>query len=142
MDGSIRARYAELLSRPEASMVTVPGFVLRRIYVKGSLKNTPEGFAFSLCNRLASGYARNLLPVSINGEPVDIACCYFFAQDARHSFEEVTKDTPFSLAVNKTTVIEVEGRTLEAGPQTIGLGFEVPGLGVLKFDFTDVVADV
>ena len=123
-------------------MVTVPGFVLRRIYVKGSLQNTPKGFEFRLCNRLASGYARHLLPVSINGEPADIAQCHFFVQDSRHSFEEVTKDTPFSLAVNKTTVIEVEGRSLEAGPQTIGMGFEVPGLGILKFDFTDVVADV
>lgn len=122
-------------------MVTVPGFVLRRIYVKGSLHNTAEGFEFSLCNRLASGYARKLLPLSINGEPTDIERCYFYAGDVRHGFRDVTRDTPFALAVNKTTVIAVEGQTLEAGPQTIGMGFEVPGLGVLKFDFTDVVAN-
>ena len=123
-------------------MVTVPGFVLRRIYVKGSLHNTPEGFEFSLCNRLASGYARQLLPISINGEPADISRCYFYAEDVRHGFQEVSTETPFSLAMNKTTVIVVEGRPLEPGPHTIGMGFEVPGFGVLKFDFTDVVADV
>ncbi len=122
-------------------MVTIPGFVLRRIYVRGSLHNTPEGFEFSLCNRIASGYARRLLPISINGQPADIARCHFYADDVRHSFREVTSDTLFSLAVNKTTVITVEGRRLEPGPQTIGMAFDVPGLGVLKFDFTDVVAN-
>lgn len=122
-------------------MVTVPSFVLRRLYVKGSLHNTPKGFEFSLCNRLASGYARRLLPISINGQPTDIARCHFYAEDIRHSFREVTNGTLFSLAVNKTTVIAVEGRPLESGPQTIGMGFDVPGLGVLRFDFTDVVAD-
>ena len=122
-------------------MVTVPSFVLRRPYVKGSLHNTPRGFEFSLCNRLASGYARRLLPISINGQPSDIACCHFYVGDVRHSFREVSNDTLFSLAVNKTTVVAVEGRPLESGPQPIGMGFDVRGLGVLKFDFTDVVAD-
>ena len=128
-------------SHPERSMVTVPGFVLRRIYVRGSLCNTPEGFEFSLCNKLASGYARQLLPISVNGQETDIRHCYFYAEEVRHRFDEVTRDTPFSLAVNKTTVIAVDGQTLTAGRQTIGMGFEVPGLGILKFDFTDVVAD-
>ena len=122
-------------------MVTIPNFVLRRLYVKGSLHNTLEGFEFSLRNRLASGYARRLLPISINGQPTVIARCHFYVDDIRHSFQEVTSDTLFSLSVNRTTVIAVEGPTLESGPQTIGMGFDVPGFGVLKFDFTDVVAD-
>ena len=123
-------------------MVTVPGFVLRSIYLKGSLHNTREGFEFRLCNRLASGYARQLLPISIDGDPADISRCYFYAEEVRHCFREVSRDAPFSLAVNKTTVIVVEGRPLDPGAHTIGMGFEVPGFGLLKFDFKDVVADV
>ena len=38
-------------------MVSVPGFLLRRLYVKESLKNTDTGFEFLLRNRLGSGYA-------------------------------------------------------------------------------------
>lgn len=122
-------------------MVTVPGFILRRLYVKASLRNTSEGFQFSLCNELGAGYARMLLPISVNGQAADIGRCYFYDEDVRHGFGEVSKDTPFSLALNKTTVISVEGQALKAGRQTIGMGFEVPGLGTLKFDFTDVLAD-
>ena len=36
-------------------MVTVPGFLLRRLYVKQSLANTEDGFQFELMNRLGSG---------------------------------------------------------------------------------------
>ena len=122
-------------------MVTVPRFILRRLYVKGSLHNTPNGFQFSLCNRLGAGYARGLQPIAVNGQPADIGCCYFYADEVRHRFPEVTRETPFSLALNKTTVIVVEGQPLSVGRQTIGMGFEVPGLGMLKFDFTDVVSD-
>ena len=38
-------------------MVTVPAFLLRRLYVKKSLRNTEDGFEFELRNRLGSGYA-------------------------------------------------------------------------------------
>ena len=122
-------------------MVTVPSFILRRLYVKGSLRNTAEGFQFSLCNKLGAGYARKLMPITINGETAAIEDSYFYADDARHSFQDVSNGTPLSLALNRTTVISIEGHTLGDGPQTIGMSFEVPGLGMLKFDFTDAVTD-
>ncbi len=122
-------------------MVTVPAFILRRLYVRGSLRNISEGFEFSLCNRLGAGHARSLLPITVNGEPAGTDQCYFYTGEVRHRFDEVTHHTPFSLALNRTTKIVVEGQTLAPGRQTIGMGFEVPGLGTLKFDFSDVVQD-
>ena len=37
-------------------MITVPAFLLRRLYVKGSLRNTAAGFEFEIKNGLGSGY--------------------------------------------------------------------------------------
>ena len=119
-------------------MLTVPSFILRRLYVKRSLRNTPEGFQFSLCNKLGAGYARKLLPITVNSEPADMERSFFYTDDARHSFQDVSNDAPFSLALNKTTVIAIDGQRLADSPQTIGMSFEVPGLGLLKFEFTDV----
>ena len=48
-------------------MVSVPGFLLRRLYVKGSLRNATGGFEFQIKNTLGSGYARGMLPVSVDG---------------------------------------------------------------------------
>ena len=56
----------------------VPGFLLRRLYVKGSLAATEGGFEFQICNRLGSGYARRLLPLTLDGE-----ACYQRAFEAR-----------------------------------------------------------
>ena len=41
----------------------VPGFILRRLYLKGSLRNMPGGFQFQLQNNLGSGQARKLMPL-------------------------------------------------------------------------------
>lgn len=122
-------------------MLTVPSFILRRLYVKGSLRNTEEGLQFDMCNKLGAGYARKLFPVTVDGETIPLDRCMFLVDGAERSFQEVSNDVPFTLALNKTTVIKVMGWHLSQGPHNVGMSFEVPGLGVLKFDFTDVVAD-
>lgn len=119
----------------------VPGFLLRRLYLKGSLKHTDDGFQFQLLNRLGSGYARRLLPLTVDGQEIDMASTTFEVNGKRATFTQVSPETPFTLAMNKTTTIQVNGPRLAASPHTIGMRFEVAGLGVLAFDFTDIPAD-
>ena len=122
-------------------MVTVPGFLLRRLYVKKSLKNTDDGFEFQLRNRLGSGYAHRMLPILVDGQELPIESASFELEGQETSFSEVNKETTFTLGMNKSISIRVAGDRLEPGPHKIGMGFEVPGLGALKFDFTDEVTD-
>ncbi len=119
----------------------VPAFLLRRLYVKGSLKGTPTGFQFQLRNRLGSGYARAMFPVTLDGRELDMAATTFEADGRRVSFDQVSKENPFTLAMNKTTTIEVEGPTLDRPSHKVGMRFEVGGLGALGFDFTDAPGD-
>ena len=122
-------------------MVTVPGFLLRRLYVKESLKNNPAGFEFQLRNRLGSGYAHKLQPLTVDGEEVPLERAVFSLEGRETTFRDVSKENTFALAMNKTITVRVDGVTLAAGPRKIGMGFDVPGLGTLSFDFTDVVPD-
>ena len=122
-------------------MVTVPGFILRRLYVKTSLKNTPDGFEFQLRNRLGSGYAYKMSPLIVDGDEIPVDKVFFEMGGDPTSFADVSRENTFSLSMNKQITISVEGVTLEPGPRKIGMGFDVPGLGTLKFDFTDNVAD-
>ncbi len=121
-------------------MVSVPGFLLRRLYVKQSLKNTSYGFEFQLMNKLGSGYAHGMIPLAVDGVEVPIDKSYFILDDQETPFANVTKENTFTLAMNKAITVMVDGIKLDPGPRKIGIGFEVPGLGTLKFDFTDVVA--
>ena len=122
-------------------MVTVPGFLLRRLYVKQSLKNTPIGFEFQLRNGLGSGYAHKMSPLTVDGAEVPLEKAYFLLEGKETAFSDVSKENTFALTMNKTITVWADGMTLEPGPRKIGMGFDVPGLGTLKFDFTDVVPD-
>ena len=122
-------------------MVTVPGFLLRRLYLKKSLTNTDDGFQFQLRNRLGSGYAHRVWPLTVDGDEVPADDTVFELDGETTSFSQVNRERTFALAMNRTITITVTGVKLAPGPQKIGMGFDVPGLGTLRFDFTDVVAD-
>ena len=122
-------------------MVSVPGFLLRRLYVKGSLKNADGGFEFELNNSLGSDYAHRMEPLLLDDIALPLESTYFTLDGREVAFSEVSKDTPFTLATHKTITIWVDRVALDPGPHKIEMGFDVPGLDTMRFDFTDVVAD-
>lgn len=121
-------------------MVKIPSFLLRRVYVQGSLTNAEDGFQFQLLNSLGSGYARRMIPLTLDGREIPLERCTFPLNSEACSFDRVSNDVPFTLDVNKTVTITVHGETLDANPHTIALNFEVAGLGELTLDFTDTPA--
>jgi hypothetical protein len=50
-----------------------PPFVLAKIYVQGSLKNTPKGFEFNLKNVVDSGTLVELGPITVDGKAYEAA---------------------------------------------------------------------
>ncbi len=122
-------------------MVSVPGFLLRRLYVKESLKNGAVGYEFQLKNGLGSGYARRMLPIVVDGDEVAQGRTFFVLDGQETAFDSVSEANPFTLPMNRAINIWVDGEKLLPGPHKIEMGFEVPGLGTMKFDFTDTVAD-
>jgi hydroxymethylglutaryl-CoA reductase (NADPH) len=122
-------------------VVTVPSFLLRRLYVKGSLRHTPDGMAFDLLNKLGSGHARHLLPLTVDGKEVPLESTSFVVDGRQVGFKQISENSPFSIALNKTTTVVSRGVKLIDGPHKIAMGFEVAGLGILRFDFTDIVSD-
>ena len=78
-------------------MVTVPGFLLRRLYVKQSLKNTDEGFEFKLLNRLGSGYAYKMHPVTVDGRELPLNSAAFDLDGEATGFEEVSQNRDLHL---------------------------------------------
>ena len=122
-------------------MVSVPAFLLRRLYVKGSLKNATGGFEFHLKNNLGSGYAHKMWPLKVDGTELPADSSYFFLDGREVAFSQVSKENIFSLAMRKTITIWVDRFSLEPGPHKLEMAFDVPGLGTMRFDFTDVLAD-
>ena len=114
---------------------------MRRLYVKGSLKNDGDGFRFELRNRLGSGYAYKLWPLKVDGEELAVESTFFLIDGRESAFADVTRENTFTLAMNRSITIRAMGTALASGPHKIGMGFDVPGLGTLRFDVTDTIAD-
>lgn len=121
-------------------MILVPQFLLRRLYVKGSLRNNDQGFQFELKNSLGSGYGNELLPLKLDGKELPGEDSYFLLGAEEIPFSAVSKDRPFTLPMNKIATIIVKGTTLTEGPHKIGFSFVAQGLGKLNFDVTDLVS--
>ena len=121
-------------------MILVPSFLLKRLYVKGSLRNNEQGFQFELKNTLGSGYGNELLPLTLDGKELPKESSYFISDAEEISFSAVNKDKPFTLAMNKTLTILVKGVTLSEGPHKIGMSFVAEGLGKLGFDVADMAS--
>ena len=115
----------------------VPGFLLRRLYVRGSLIATETGFSFQLRNHLGSGFAHELHPLTLDGNELEMALTTFEVDNQTTTFATVSNLTPFTLAMNKTTTIEYHGGQISPGSHVIGMSFSVAGLGDMAFDFTD-----
>ena len=122
-------------------MITVPGFLLRRLYVKRSLKATPTGLEFELKNGLGSGYAHKLWPLKVDCTEVPAESTIFILDGEETAFANVSNEKTFTLAMNRTIVIRADVPGFSSGPHKLEMGFDVPGLGTQSFDFTDMVAD-
>ncbi|MEE9198345.1 MAG: hypothetical protein V3U26_00960 [Dehalococcoidia bacterium] len=113
--------------------------MLRRLYVKGSLTSTPEGVRFQLKNSLGSGYAKGMLPVSIDEQQYPLEETCFIVDGAEVPFSSVSEEVPFTISMNKVINILVKGAALEPGLHKLEVGFVVPGLGKLRFNVKDTV---
>ena len=121
-------------------MVTVPSMLLRRLYVKGSMKNTPDGFRFELRNSLGSGYTHKVHSLSVDGAATPSANAVFDMDGEILRFDDVSRQNTLTLPLNRSIEVRVSGVHLAPGARKIGMAFDVPGLGTLRFDFTDTVA--
>lgn len=121
-------------------MISVPSFLLKRLYVKGSLQNNEQGFQFQLKNTLGSGYGNELLPLTLDGKELPRESSYFVLDAEEVPFSAVSQERPFTLAMNKTITIVVKGVTLAEGAHRIGLSFVAQGLGKLSFEVTDLAS--
>ncbi len=120
-------------------MPGVPAFILRRLYVKGSLRNTDSGWAFTLKNSLGSGYAKGMQPLKINDRELPMTTASFHQDGEDITFDRVTENTTFGLKMNRSIDISVKGEQLSPGAHKVWMGFIVPGFGKIGFDFTDEV---
>ena len=120
-------------------MPTIPGALLKKLYQKGSLKNTGDGFEFSLKNVLAPGTIVGISRLTVDGRDVDasrIVACYGGKSMA---VPDISPQRPLDFGINTVVTVQVEGDTLDSGSHDIVVVPNTKEVGELEIGITDTI---
>jgi hydroxymethylglutaryl-CoA reductase (NADPH) len=117
----------------------IPSFLLAKLYVKGSLKNTDKGFEFSLKNIIDSTMLIGIGPVSVGDKNYEGKVVTMTVADRTLNGTELSRSNPVSIRVGTPFKVSVTGEKLTAGTQKISVAATTSDIGKIKFDINDTV---
>jgi protein involved in polysaccharide export with SLBB domain len=122
-------------------MSSVPVFLLKKLYVKGSLKNTAAGFELTIQNTLAPGTIVGLAPLKVDGVECPLAQTeVLLSNGTKLSMSDVSAQSPLRFNVGDKVTIQVEGQPLPAGPHKITISPKTKEAGILPIPAEDTIA--
>ncbi|MCR4407779.1 MAG: DUF6379 domain-containing protein [Anaerolineae bacterium] len=120
-------------------MPGIPAFVLKKLYVKGSLKNTGDGFALSIRNTLAPGTIIGFAPLQVDGQSYPLEKVSLQVGEASLPVSEISPATPYQFPLNATATIRVAGETLAPGEHQILITVKSQEVGELTISVRDTL---
>ena len=116
----------------------IPTFLLRKLYVKGSLENVDDGFKFKLKNSISSATAVDFKPLKVNGNEYSLDTTIISSEDGEIAVNEISKENSFPIKVGLDITVHVKGDQL-AAEHTIDIALATTEVGDLAFDVTDTI---
>lgn len=120
-------------------MAVIPTFMLKKLYVAGSLRNTESGFQLSIKNTLAPGTIVGLGPITVDDAAYDATVITVEMDDEEGSASEITPDAPLPFRMSSTATLRVEAASLPAGTHHISIVTMTREAGKLAIQATDAI---
>jgi len=117
----------------------IPSFLLAKLYVKGSLKNTDTGFEFSLKNIIDNTMLVGIGPVTVGDKNYEGTALTLTAGDKTVSGADLTRQNGVPARMGNVLNVSVTGDKLATGPQKITISAVSSDIGKFKLDITDVI---
>jgi hypothetical protein len=125
----------------EEKMGSIPEFLLQKLYVKGSLKNTASGFELTIQNTLAPGTIVAFPPLRVDGIDCPLENTSAVLPDGtKASALNVSAESPMHFGINDKVKIEVQGPPLAPGPHKLTISAKTREAGLLQIPATDSVS--
>jgi hydroxymethylglutaryl-CoA reductase (NADPH) len=116
-----------------------PAAVLARLFVKGSLKNTPDGFEFKLKNIIDSGTITGLsLSLDETVLPAEAVTVVISGKELNGG--EITSRTPVTVWAYVELTLKVAGAPLTPGSHQINFQILTREAGKLQFSVNEELA--
>jgi beta-fructofuranosidase len=110
-------------------MPTVPEFLLRKLYVSGSLKSLPDGFTFQMNNTLMAVTVIGMR-ISADGERAAKLFLQFTGQPERCA-DEITAAAPLALPLNQ--LLTLRAKCAITQPKKLSIQAETAEMGLMAF---------
>lgn len=119
-------------------MSRVPDFLLRRIYKKGSLRETTDGIAFELKNILGPGNITAINFIKINDNIYNSSVIKFMSANAQVLATHISSENPLLIKLNQEATCILEGaKGLQAGLNKIIIDIISQDIGPVQVTLTD-----
>ena len=118
----------------------IPTFLLKKLYVKGSFKNTAHGFQIALRNTLAQGTLIGVGAIQIDGRDIPRDKIFITLDDAAPiRASDVSFDAPRAFPLDVTVTFRVEDQPLAPGVHRVNIAVNTKEAGELKIDAEDSI---
>jgi hypothetical protein len=117
----------------------IPAFLLRKLYIKGSLENAADGFSFKLKNSLSPGTTTEVAPIKVNDTEYGLDVTTVRSEGVEILGSDINADNTFPIKVGVEIEIFVKGDPLPEGEHKIDISLKTKEAGTLAFDVTDSI---
>jgi beta-mannosidase len=135
-ESTLDFRVGETLTHEKAPR-HVPGLLVNRVYVSGSLRHTNDGFTFSLRNPAMPVMLQFLVAMKVDGDPIDPAQIEIVSGGSSRHASSITPSAPMEIPSGKPFAILVRGQGLTAGQHVLDVTIDVAGVGELSAQLKD-----
>ncbi len=116
----------------------VPDFMLKKLYVKGSLKREDNGLVFKLKNAIAPAQLVGIDSLEIDGEKVTEPL-RLITGGKEISGTDISQETPIEFDLKEKASIKVDNKDLAAGEHEITVVLHTKEVGPLSLTFKDSI---
>jgi hypothetical protein len=116
-----------------------PPFILAKLYVKGSLKNTDTGFEFSLKNIIDATMLSGIGPIVVGDQSYEGAAIKMTMGDKEWQGDQIDKTNLVPVKIGVPLRVLVQGDPLPAGDVKVSVTATTSDIGKIKFDVKDKI---
>lgn len=121
-------------------MPAIPPVILKKLYVKGSLRAEGDGFVLSLQNNIAPGVILGFKGLTLDGKAVPVEWISLVQPDgATVAASTISEQNPVLFPLGATVTLQVNGVPLPSGNHQLGIRVVVKDVGPLEIPVTDQV---
>ena len=115
-----------------------PKFLLKKMYVRGSLKKETSGFSYVIRNNIANGTIIEVYSLKVDGKEIPFRNVEIVIEGRSRPSNTVSEKNPVSLKKGIETKFLIHS-AIESGSHKVEMSFKSKEIGQMRLDFDDQV---